>query len=210
MNPPDSQKINQTGINNNNNNNPQMDHNLDELANRLSQINVEMIETNPTTNNHFERGRFQYHVSQNSDTRNTLDNNTNRSDWKLTDKYNSGDDNTGNENNKKGMQYLTIPKLTKQFLISPPASPPTDWEPVHEGPPVIDVQLISAIANLVPGEVHEIHSGNENQPGIFVEVCEEIDFGSNGKSPSMDDYSNSSTTNQRIPKTPCPVSYHFM
>jgi len=69
--------------------------------------------------------------------------------------------------------HLNIPKLTKQFLISPPASPPVGWEPVSESSPCIDVQLISAIANLVPGKVHEIHAGNESQPGIYVEVCED-------------------------------------
>lgn len=72
--------------------------------------------------------------------------------------------------------YLRIPKPTKQFLISPPASPPVDWEPVTESSPCIDVQLISAIANLVPGEAHEIHAGNESQPCIVVEVCEEPHF----------------------------------
>lgn len=72
--------------------------------------------------------------------------------------------------------HLNIPKLTKQFLISPPASPPVGWEPVNENSPCIDVQLISAIANLVPGKVHEIHAGNESQPGIFVEVCEDAQF----------------------------------
>lgn len=120
--------------------------------------------------------------------------------------------NNKNSNNtntrKKGMDYLTIPKLTKQFLISPPASPPTDWQPVHEGAPVIDVQLISAIANLVPGEIHEIHSGNENQPGIFVEVCEDVEF---EPTPGIIidgcDDDEAPQINQRIPKTPCPATY---
>lgn len=117
--------------------------------------------------------------------------------------------NSNNNSKKKGMDYLTIPKLTKQFLISPPASPPTDWQPVHEGAPVIDVQLISAIANLVPGEVHEIHSGNENQPGIFVEVCEDVQY---EPPPSIitddcDDIDEIPQVTQRIPKTPCPAAY---
>lgn len=30
---------------------------------------------------------------------------------------------------------LQVPKLTKQFLISPPPSPPIGWEPVKEDPP---------------------------------------------------------------------------
>lgn len=90
-------------------------------------------------------------------------------------------------------QYLKIPKLTKQFLISPPASPPVGWEPVNEGTPCIDVQLISAIANLVPGKVHEIHPASESQPGIFVEVCEDAEFD------ALEKRSKAS-----IPKTPNP------
>lgn len=90
--------------------------------------------------------------------------------------------------------YLNIPKLTKQFLISPPASPPVGWEPVTESSPCIDVQLISALANLVPGTVHEIHQGTESQPGIYVEVCEEPQF----------DTSRLQKNCPRIPKTPNP------
>lgn len=90
--------------------------------------------------------------------------------------------------------HLNIPKLTKQFLISPPASPPVGWEPVNENSPCIDVQLISAIANLVPGKVHEIHAGNESQPGIFVEVCEDVQF-----------ESSMPKTCSQIPKTMSPA-----
>lgn len=90
--------------------------------------------------------------------------------------------------------HLNIPKLTKQFLISPPASPPVGWQPVTENSPCIDVQLISAIANLVPGKVHEIHAGNESQPGIFVEVCEDVQF-----------ESSVAKTCSRIPKTMSPA-----
>ena len=42
--------------------------------------------------------------------------------------------------------------MEKQYLISPPASPPVGWEPVHEGEPVIDLRLIAALAALQPGE----------------------------------------------------------
>ena len=87
--------------------------------------------------------------------------------------------------------HLNIPKPTKQFLISPPASPPVGWEPVTESSPCMDVQIMSAIANLVPGQMHEIHAGSESQPGIYVEVCEEAHF-DNPKATRI------------IPKTPSP------
>jgi hypothetical protein len=47
--------------------------------------------------------------------------------------------------------HLKLPPLTKQFLISPPASPPLDWEPVHEAEPVINFDLLHAMASLAPG-----------------------------------------------------------
>lgn len=92
--------------------------------------------------------------------------------------------------------YLAIPKLTKQYFISPPASPPAGWEPKHEGSPMIDIQLISALANLVPGKLHEIHQGNESQPGIFIEVCEGTES----------DYT-AGNIQTRIPKTMSPESF---
>lgn len=91
--------------------------------------------------------------------------------------------------------YLSIPRQSKQFLISPPVSPPAGWKPHDESSPCIDVQLISAIANLVPGQVHEIHPGNESQPGIFVEVCEEKQY-----------ESHAGNNRSRIPKTPNPIA----
>lgn len=104
------------------------------------------------------------------------------------------------ENSETRTSFLTVPKLTKQFLISPPASPPVGWEPIHEGSPVIDVQLITAIANLVPGKMHEIHSGNESQPRIFVEVCEDPQFANEPEE-------HSKIYSTRIPKTMSPESF---
>lgn len=94
-------------------------------------------------------------------------------------------------------QYLRIPKPTKQFLISPPASPPVGWEPVTESSPCIDVQLIAAIANLVPGKVHEIHPASESQPGISVEICEDAHFDLPGP--------QSCIKTRSIPRTPNPT-----
>lgn len=107
------------------------------------------------------------------------------------DQESSVGDNESNMKDSPSKMYLKIPKPTKQFLISPPASPPVGWEPVTENSPCIDVQLISAIANLVPGQVHEIHAGSESQPGIYVEVCEEAQF-------------EAPKASRSIPKTPNP------
>lgn len=52
-----------------------------------------------------------------------------------------------------GSQRLEIPQRTKQFLISPPASPPVGWEPVNEESPCVDYSLVTALASLqLPGE----------------------------------------------------------
>ncbi|XP_008553119.1 protein sarah [Microplitis demolitor] len=69
-------------------------------------------------------------------------------------------------------QHLHPPALTKQFLISPPASPPVGWEPRPEDEPLVNHDLLAAIANLSPGESHELHPGGSGQPGIIVHVCE--------------------------------------
>lgn len=115
---------------------------------------------------------------------------------------NNGDNNPNRDSSAMNACYsthLNIPKLTKQFLISPPASPPEGWEPVIESSPCIDVQLISAIANLVPGEVHEIHPASESQPGIYVEVCEDPQF--------ANESSAMQRSCSRIPKTMSPAGF---
>lgn len=48
-------------------------------------------------------------------------------------------------------QHLQPPALTKQFLISPPASPPIGWEPREENEPLVNHDLLAAIANLSAG-----------------------------------------------------------
>ena len=48
--------------------------------------------------------------------------------------------------------YLHTPALTKQFLISPPTSPPVGWQQPKEDRPVVDYDLLQAMAQLAPGQ----------------------------------------------------------
>jgi hypothetical protein len=67
---------------------------------------------------------------------------------------------------------LQPPAPVKQFLISPPSSPPLGWQQADETEPhLFNHDLIAALANLNPGEVHEIHAPSENQPGILVHTA---------------------------------------
>ena len=49
--------------------------------------------------------------------------------------------------------FLHVPPLEKQFLISPPCSPPVGWEQPREDKPVVDYDLLAAMAQLSPGKM---------------------------------------------------------
>ncbi|KAI4458521.1 calcipressin [Holotrichia oblita] len=66
---------------------------------------------------------------------------------------------------------LQPPAPFKQFLISPPASPPLDWEPRPEGEPIINHDLLAALATLTPGASHELHPPSPGQPSIVVHTA---------------------------------------
>ncbi|XP_066952801.1 calcipressin-1 [Macrobrachium rosenbergii] len=85
----------------------------------------------------------------------------------------------------EGGPHLQPPKRDKQFLISPPASPPVGWEPVEEAEPIVNYDLIAAVANLAPGESHELHPPMEDKPGIIVHICEEAEEQGNGPRPRI-------------------------
>ncbi|XP_049527864.1 calcipressin-3 isoform X3 [Dermacentor silvarum] len=51
--------------------------------------------------------------------------------------------------------HLQPPPLERQFLISPPASPPVGWEPAAEQQPCINYDIITALASLAPEAQNE-------------------------------------------------------
>lgn len=79
--------------------------------------------------------------------------------------------------NTSSYNRLQPPAPSRQFLISPPASPPVGWEPREEAEPLINYDLITAITNLTPGEIHEIHPPSRELPSIVVHVCADTDEG---------------------------------
>ncbi|GBP42313.1 Protein sarah [Eumeta japonica] len=69
------------------------------------------------------------------------------------------------------LKNLCPPAPVKQFLISPPASPPVGWEPREECEPLVNHELLAALANLSPGESHELHAPTPTQPAIVVHTA---------------------------------------
>lgn len=106
---------------------------------------------------------------------------------------------------------LKPPAPVKQFLISPPASPPAGWEPAEENEPLVNHDLLAALANLTPGEIHEIHAQSEHHPGILLHTAhggaadEDLNNRSSGGSSFDEDDDGSGIPRKgRIVQTRCP------
>ncbi|KAI6244175.1 Calcipressin-like protein [Aphelenchoides fujianensis] len=68
--------------------------------------------------------------------------------------------------------HLKLPPLEKQFLISPPASPPVGWIQSSEMAPVVcDFDLMSRLAAYSVEDDYEVHEGHADQPTIVVSPC---------------------------------------
>jgi len=76
---------------------------------------------------------------------------------------------------------LVPPAPEKQFLISPPASPPVGWEPIEENKPAFNFDLVSALVEMAPGQAHELHKGKDGAPSVVVHVCESTRTSDDGR-----------------------------
>ncbi|EYB83994.1 hypothetical protein Y032_0324g2514 [Ancylostoma ceylanicum] len=74
---------------------------------------------------------------------------------------------------RRSSSLLSPPPLEKQFLISPPCSPPVGWSQTKEMPPVIcNFDLMARLASFALDDKYEVHNGDKDTPAIIVHPCE--------------------------------------
>ncbi|VDO40021.1 hypothetical protein V3C99_002426 [Haemonchus contortus] len=74
---------------------------------------------------------------------------------------------------RRSSSLLSPPPLEKQFLISPPCSPPLGWSQTKEMAPVIcNFDLMARLASFALEDKYEVHNGDESTPAIVVHPCE--------------------------------------
>uniref|UniRef100_A0A915JMR6 Calcipressin-like protein n=1 Tax=Romanomermis culicivorax TaxID=13658 RepID=A0A915JMR6_ROMCU len=106
--------------------------------------------------------------------------------------------------------HLRLPKLEKQFLISPPASPPAGWEQSHEHEPIIapppsPFDLFSRLASLAVENKDEpcvIYDTETVNPKIIVYGCQENDGENNDELLSSTE--SFGQVRYKLPRTPRP------
>uniref|UniRef100_A0A914WMC7 Calcipressin-like protein n=1 Tax=Plectus sambesii TaxID=2011161 RepID=A0A914WMC7_9BILA len=94
--------------------------------------------------------------------------------------------------------YLNVPPLEKQFLISPPASPPVGWEQQREMDPVVcSFDLMARLAAFaVADTTYEVHPGTDQHPAIIVHPADKDEI--------PDPETPYSGGSRKIPHTPRP------
>merc|ERR1711981_1025017 len=72
-------------------------------------------------------------------------------------------------------EKLYPPQPERVWLISPPSSPPLHWQQIRESKPKpgIEVEILSKLAELKPGDTVELIPPTLNAPQICVHVCED-------------------------------------
>ncbi|VDK73048.1 unnamed protein product [Onchocerca ochengi] len=93
---------------------------------------------------------------------------------------------------------LKLPPLEKQFLISPPASPPVGWEQSREMAPVVcNFDLMAKLASLTVEDTFEVYEGDKDKPKIVIHPANE----GNNLTPAQ----STMPKTPRPPNTPRPV-----